>query len=75
MIIELSHGKLIVTPHEVQFRSHQQSITFTAMVDDMQCFHYGLMIVADAGAVRWSVKLDNAVQFEAVLSITQIEAQ
>ncbi|GGB59402.1 DUF3389 domain-containing protein [Shewanella inventionis] len=75
MVIDLSIGKLIVTETEIQCRFHASQIVLTASVDDISCFHQGLVIAADGGTVRWSIKLDNATQLEQVLNCTGIQAQ
>ncbi|AZG72998.1 DUF3389 family protein [Shewanella livingstonensis] len=75
MVIDFSIGKLIVTINEIQCRFHDNQIVLTASVDDISCFHQGLVIAADGGTVRWSIKLDNAVQLEQVLDVTGIQAQ
>lgn len=75
MIIVFSQGKLIVTPHEVQCRIQQNQVVLAASVDDINCFHQGLVVVADAGTVRWSIALDNAQQFDQLLTETGIQAQ
>ncbi|MCC4832336.1 DUF3389 family protein [Shewanella sp. 1_MG-2023] len=72
MIIEFSQGKLVVTPFEVQCRLNVNSIVLTAMVDDMKCIADRLLLIADAGAVRWSLQLDNNQQFYEVIEILGI---
>ncbi|MDO6618840.1 MULTISPECIES: DUF3389 family protein [unclassified Shewanella] len=75
MIIEFSQGKLVVTPFEIQCRLNTNNIVLTAMVDDMKCLSDSLMLIADAGAVRWSLKLDNAQQFYEAIEIMGIAAE
>ncbi|MEM5505670.1 DUF3389 domain-containing protein [Shewanella frigidimarina] len=75
MVIDFSLGKIIVTLHEIQCRFHDSQLVLAASVDDISCFHQGLVIVADAGTVRWSLKLDNPAQLEALLNHTGIHAQ
>ncbi|MCT8986815.1 DUF3389 domain-containing protein [Shewanella phaeophyticola] len=75
MVIDFSIGKIIVTVNEIQCRFHDNQIVLTASVDDISCFHQGLVIAADAGTVRWSIKLDNAAQLEQVLNCTGLQAQ
>lgn len=75
MVIDFSIGKIIVTVNEIQCRFHDNQIVLTASVDDISCFHQGLVIAADAGTVRWSIKLDTAAQLEQVLNCTGIQAQ
>ncbi|MBR9727065.1 DUF3389 family protein [Shewanella intestini] len=74
MLIPFSQGKLIVTAHEVQCRIQQNQVVLSASVDDISCYHQGLVLVADGGTVRWSIALDNAKQFEQILNETGIAA-
>lgn len=75
MILEFSQGKLIITPNEIQCRLYENHIILSAVVDDISCFHHGLVIAADAGTVKWTIKLDNPQQFEQLLQETGIHAQ
>ena len=75
MIIDFSLGKIIVTVHEIQCRLNDNQIVFAASVDDISCFHQGLVIVADGGTVRWSIKLDTPAQLDMLLNHTGIQAQ
>ncbi|MCL1037574.1 MULTISPECIES: DUF3389 family protein [Shewanella] len=62
MIIELSHSKLILTPFEIQIRMSPSGTVLSAMVEDLKLRKEVLVLSADAGAVRWSLKLDNQQQ-------------
>ncbi|WP_144208690.1 DUF3389 family protein [Shewanella donghaensis] len=75
MIIEFSQGKLVVTPFEIQCRLNMNNIVLTAMVDDMRCLSDSLMLIADAGVVRWSMKLDTAQQFYEAIEVMGIAAE
>ncbi|PKH56956.1 DUF3389 domain-containing protein [Shewanella sp. Choline-02u-19] len=65
MIIELSSGKMVLSPFEVQIRLNNQCQLY-AMVEDIKFHPDALMMVADAGAVRWSIKLDNNEQLQTI---------
>lgn len=65
MIVELSCGKMVLSPFEVQVRLSNQCQLF-AMVEDIKFHQDALMMVADAGAVRWSLKLDNHEQLQTI---------
>ncbi|GGI76700.1 DUF3389 family protein [Shewanella gelidii] len=71
MVINFSKGKLIVTPHEVQVR--MEGATFTAMAEDIQCRYEMLLLIADAGAVRWTLTLDNQEQVQQICEQLAIE--
>ena len=60
MIIVFSQGKIIVTPDEVQIRLGQA--TLYGMAEDIKFKMDVQIMYADAGAVRWSIKLDSAEQ-------------
>ncbi|MFT5788730.1 MAG: hypothetical protein ACI8SJ_000837 [Shewanella sp.] len=65
MIIELSSGKMVLSPFEVQIRLNNQCQLY-AMVEDIKFHQDALMMVADAGAVRWSIKLDSNEQLQTI---------
>ncbi|MCL1145856.1 DUF3389 family protein [Shewanella sp. 10N.261.52.F9] len=65
MIIAFSAGKIILTPFEVQVRL-DNGCQLYAMVDDVKCHDDALMLVADAGAVRWNIKLDTSEQLQEI---------
>lgn len=62
MIIEFSQGKLILSPFEIQVRLNAPGVVLQAMVEDIRLRQEVLVLSADAGAVRWSLKLDNQQQ-------------
>ena len=74
MIINCSQGKIIVNLHEIQCRFNVNNMVLMASVDDITCYHQGLVIAADAGTVKWSIKLDSAEQLELILNETGIQA-
>lgn len=63
MIVQFSAGKLILTPFEVQVRL-DNGCQLYAMVDDIKFHQDALMLVADAGAVRWNIRLDSIEQLQ-----------
>ncbi|GIU07525.1 MULTISPECIES: DUF3389 family protein [unclassified Shewanella] len=63
MIVQFSVGKLIISPFEVQVRL-ENGCQLYAMVDDIKFHQDALMLVADAGAVRWNLKLDSIEQLQ-----------
>ncbi|WOT03811.1 DUF3389 family protein [Shewanella youngdeokensis] len=65
MVIEISSGKIILSPFEVQVRLNNHCQLF-AMVEDIKFHPDALMMVADAGAVRWSLKLDDSDQLKSI---------
>ncbi|MCG9729337.1 DUF3389 domain-containing protein [Shewanella sp. Isolate13] len=65
MIIQFSAGKLILSPFEVQVRL-DNGCQLYAMVDDIKLHQDALMLVADAGAVRWNIKLDSNEQLQEI---------
>ncbi|MDR8523642.1 MULTISPECIES: DUF3389 family protein [Shewanella] len=65
MIIQFSAGKLILSPYEVQARL-DNGCQLYAMVDDIKFHDDALMLVADAGAVRWNIKLDSSEQLQEI---------
>ncbi|GIU47004.1 hypothetical protein TUM4438_24640 [Shewanella sairae] len=65
MVIAFSAGKLIVSPFEIQARLDNGCLLY-AMVDDIKFHDDALMLVADAGAVRWNIKLDSNEQLQEV---------
>jgi hypothetical protein len=70
MIISFSQGKIIATQHELQCRLNTNAIVMQAMLEDVRLLSPSLLIAADAGVVKWSIKLDNRAQFDALLEAT-----
>ncbi|MGS0677188.1 DUF3389 family protein [Shewanella sp. 0m-4] len=66
MIIHFSAGKLVVSPFEIQVRL-ENGCQLYAMVDDIKFHQDALILVADAGAVRWNIKLDSTEQLQQIM--------
>jgi len=66
MVIEFSQGKIILTPFEIQVRLSTSGTTMYAMVEDIKFNDDALIINADAGAVRWSLRLDTLEQLNEI---------
>ncbi|EID4419459.1 DUF3389 domain-containing protein [Vibrio vulnificus] len=64
MVFEFSHGKIIVTPHEVVVRLQgSHSVTLNAQVDAVQLIGRGAnVLVANGAECKWSIKLDSESQ-------------
>lgn len=62
MVINFSQGKMILTPFEVQVRFALSGMSMYAMVEDIKFINDALIMHADAGAVRWSLQLDDLAQ-------------
>lgn len=73
MVIDFSQGKLIVTEFEVQVRLKVASIVLQAGAEDIGLRWEPPMLIANGGAVRWSVKLDNEMQLRLVQEILGID--
>ncbi|ABO24004.1 DUF3389 domain-containing protein [Shewanella loihica] len=61
MVIEFSGGRIIVSPQEVLVKL-TTGVSLYAMADDLRLLSAGNIMVADAGAVRWHLSLDDANQ-------------
>ncbi|GIU30589.1 hypothetical protein TUM4644_29700 [Shewanella colwelliana] len=66
MVLDFTQGKLILSPFELQIKLTALPVTLYAMAEDIKLISDALMIVADAGAVRWHCKLDSLTQMEVV---------
>ncbi|MEI6858882.1 MAG: DUF3389 domain-containing protein [Shewanella sp.] len=66
MVINFSQGRLILSPFELQVRFNTSGITMYAMVEDIKFIDDALIMHADAGAVRWSLKLDSPEQLAVI---------
>lgn len=75
MVIDFSQGKLIVTEFEVQVRLNAASIVLLAGAEDIALRREPSMLIANGGAVRWSVKLDNETQLQSVQEILGIDCE
>jgi hypothetical protein len=64
MLIAFSGGKIIVTAHEVVVRlSGEHRVTLQSHVDELQLIGNGAnVLLANCGACKWSLKLDNELQ-------------
>ncbi|HAU8251811.1 TPA: DUF3389 family protein [Vibrio vulnificus] len=64
MVIEFSHGKIIITPHEVFVRLQGgHSVTLSVQVDAVQLIGRGAnVLVANGAECKWSIKLDSESQ-------------
>lgn len=75
MVIDFSQGKFIVTEFEVQVRLNAASIVLQASAEDISLRRQPPMLIANGGAVRWSIKLDNETQLQAVQEILGIDCE
>lgn len=75
MVIDFSQGKLIVTEYEVQVRLNVASIVLLAGAEDIALRREPPLLIANGGAVRWSVKLDNETQLQSVQEILGIDCE
>jgi hypothetical protein len=75
MIVSFSQGQLVVSPYEIQCRLKHNAIVLQAMLDDVRFLRPSLLLVADAGVVKWSIKLDSEEQFAELLDITGLSAE
>lgn len=67
MVITFSLGKIILSMHEIQIKLSDGGLSLYAMAEDVRVVRDALMLVADGGAVRWSLKLDSSEQLETVI--------
>ncbi len=72
MLIHFSQGTLILTHTELQAKLNQGQVTLYAMAEDIKVISDALVLIADAGAVRWSLKLDTAEQLQMVIEELQL---
>ncbi|MCE9678564.1 DUF3389 domain-containing protein [Shewanella sp. AS1] len=68
MVIDFSTGKLILSVNDIHVKLNQSTVSLYAMAEDLKVFQDALMLVADAGAVCWSIKLDDSQQLEQVIN-------
>lgn len=68
MVINFAQGKIVVSMHEIQILLSATGVSLYAMAEDIKLMRSALTLVADAGAVRWSIKLDSIEQFDDVAS-------
>ncbi|MCE9688223.1 MULTISPECIES: DUF3389 family protein [Shewanella] len=66
MVLDFSQGKIIVTAFEVQVRLRASNLVLQAMAEDIQLKRQGRLLLADGGAVRWSLSLDDEAQLEQI---------
>ncbi|MGL4474656.1 MAG: DUF3389 family protein [Shewanella sp.] len=56
MILNIPLGKIIITAHEVQVRLTSSGVVLQSYCEDLVLLP-GPLLLADAGAVRWSLPL------------------
>lgn len=62
MVIDFSQGKIILTPFEVQIKLSTSGSGMYAMAEDLTFIDDALIISADAGSIKWSLRLDTLEQ-------------
>ncbi|MCL2918719.1 DUF3389 family protein [Shewanella litorisediminis] len=72
MIISHSQGKLILAHTELLCRLNG-GVQLRALVDDMRLLAEAKLLIADAGAVSWSLLLDDDGQLEAIAAFYGLE--
>lgn len=73
MLVEFSQGKLIATEFEVQIRLNMANVVLQAAAEDISLRLEPPMIIANGGGVRWSIKLDNTNQLDALQALLGID--
>lgn len=71
MLIHFSKGKIIASPFEIQVRL--AGVTLTALAEDIKCHAEALLLIANAGAVSWTLVLDNLEQLQQLCEQLGIE--
>ncbi|GMQ48812.1 DUF3389 family protein [Vibrio sp. 10N] len=73
MVINFSSGKVIATPHEVVVRYSVGQITLQSQVDALQLILPACILSANGAECKWSVKLDDETQVNAISEACGIE--
>lgn len=73
MVLDFSQGKLIATEFEVQIRLSVANVVLQASAEDVSLRLDPPMIIANGGGVRWSMKLDNTDQLDALQALLGID--
>lgn len=66
MVIDFSQGKIILTPFEIQIKLSTSGSGMYAMAEDLKFIDDALIISADAGSVKWSLRLDSIEQLNMI---------
>ncbi|NRD74469.1 DUF3389 family protein [Shewanella sp. VB17] len=66
MVINFSQGKIILTPLEIQVKFAASGGGMYAMAEDLKFIDDALMISADAGSVKWNLRVDSIEQLIAI---------
>ncbi len=77
MVIDFSLGKVIATPHEVVVKLiGDNMVTLQAHADALQLLGRGANVILAHGAeTKWSIKLDDEQQLQALASAIGIDVQ
>ncbi|WP_394203664.1 DUF3389 family protein [Shewanella waksmanii] len=73
MVVEFSNGKIITSAFEIQIRLKSVNVTLFAMAEDVKAIDDALLLIADAGAARWTIALDNLEQLQQIKQALAIE--
>ncbi|KKA43786.1 MULTISPECIES: DUF3389 family protein [Salinivibrio] len=74
MVVDIEHGKLIVTAHEVVIQLPAMKLSMQVQSDSLQIIADANVLVADAGDVRWSLPL-SAQHIALISDMTGIQPQ
>ncbi|MBW8183824.1 DUF3389 family protein [Shewanella nanhaiensis] len=66
MVIDFSQGKIILTSFEIQIKLSTPGSGMYAMAEDLKFIDDALIISADAGSVKWSLRLDSIEQLNMI---------
>mgnify|MGYP001189013486 FL=1 len=77
MVIDFSHGKMIVTVHELVIKlTGAHMVTLQAQTDAVQLIGRGANVVAvNCSEAKWSIKLDNEAQLSELAAQLGISIQ
>ncbi|MBO2615972.1 DUF3389 family protein [Shewanella algae] len=64
MKIDCEQGRLLLSPNELQARLPAMQTVLMALSDDIRLLKGPCILLADAGAVRWQLRLDSDEQLE-----------
>ncbi|AUI88183.1 PTS sugar transporter subunit IIA [Vibrio azureus] len=77
MVIDFSLGKIVATPHEVVIKLiGDNMVTLQAHTDALQLLGRGANVILAHGAeTKWSIKLDDEQQLQALASAIGIDVR
>lgn len=75
MNLNFSTGRILLGQHELQVRLQASKVVMTVLPDDIRLLSDARLLLADVGAVRWQLTLDDNEQLQQIADFYGIEVE